>query len=815
MKLKVIFVLVLLTVNSWFGYSQDQINRDRPLNLGWRFQKGDYFYSAEYNDYDDSGWRIVDLPHDWSIEDLPGQDGINVIGPFSRESDGKISTGHTVGGTAWYRKTFTITNKDKGKIVILNFDGVYMESEVWINGERVGYHPNGYMPFYYDITPFLLPTGEENLISVRVQNIGDNSRWYSGSGIYRQVWLTVMNPVHVDVWGTFISTPTVSASAAEVDINITLNNKSDTNRQIDLQTRIIDSNDRIVGSVVNETMINARNQKDVHQHLVLEHPKLWSLERPTLYRAETSVLVKEKAVDVFVSRFGIRSIEFSPDKGFTLNGEPVLLKGACIHHDNGILGAAAFPRAEERRVEILKVNGYNAIRTAHNPPSKQFLDACDRQGILVINEAFDTWEAAKRPQGVHRFFRCRWRDELTAFMKRDRNHPSVIIWSIGNEIRERATARGLEIGGQLAEHVRSMDSTRPVTNAICDFWDSRGKKWSDTAPAFKLLDVHGYNYQWQRYEEDHTEFPERIIIGTESIPGHALQNWRLVEKHPYVIGDFVWTGMDYLGESGLAFALYVDPGARLPHTRPWPWFNAWCGDIDIIGDKKPQSWYRDVVWGRSPIEILVHEPIPTGKKEEISFWGWPNNLPSWSWDGHEGKIVKVSVISSNPTVRLQLNGKVIGEKSIDVDSSITAEFDVPYVPGTLRATAFRDNKPIATKELKTAGTPTAIRLDADRSVIRADRKDLAFVTVSIVDSGGQVIPTANIPIEFSLSGEGEIIAAGNANPCEMSRFQKPGCSTFRGRALVVVRPRSVAGDIKLVAEAPGLKSGNVVINVTK
>lgn len=795
-------------------HADEPVNRERPLDCGWRFQKGDFFYSAEYNEYDDSDWRIVDLPHDWSIEDLPEQDGENVIGHFSKKSPGSLSTGHAIGDMAWYRKSFTLISEDAGKTVYLNFDGVFLESEVWVNGERVGFHPNGYMPFYYDITRFLRPTGEENLVAVRVQNMGDNSRWYSGSGLYRHVWLTVVNPVHVDVWGTFVTTPHVSEQSADVNINVRLNNMDDENSAITVQTDILDADGKKLADSKNEIVIDANSQKEIEQKIELKNPQLWSLDSPMLYQAVTTISMGGKIIDRYETNFGVRSIEFSPEKGFLLNGKTVLLKGGCIHHDNGLLGSAAFDRAEERRIEILKANGFNAIRTAHNPPSKKFLDACDRLGMLVIDEAYDTWEAAKKPQGVHRFFAYTWQDELTNFIRRDRNHPSVIMWSIGNEIRERATARGLEIGQALTEHVRSMDGTRPVTNAICSFWDSRGKTWDDTAPAFALLDVQGYNYQWQRYEEDHAAYPDRIIVGTESIARDALQNWRLVEKYPYVIGDFVWTGMDYLGESGLGYSVYVDPDVQMRHTRPWPWFNAWCGDIDLIGNKKPQSFYRDVVWGDSDLELAVHAPIPAGKKEVVSFWGWPDEELSWNWQGHENTPLKVSVYSTAPTIRLELNGQVVGEKSIELDSSITVEFEVPYKAGELKAVALKEGHVISTKSLQTTGTPAAIKLDVDRSVIRADRNDLAYVSITVVDKDGNVVPDAMAPIEFTLDGVGELIAAGNAHPYEMASFQQPTCKTFHGKALAIIRPTLKAGNIKLTANAEGLLSDSVEI-VTK
>lgn len=793
--------------------AESLINRERPLDLGWRFQIGDPYYSAEYNEYNDSDWRIVDLPHDWSIEDLPGQDGENVIGPFSTQSPGKLATGNTMGGTAWYRKTFILPPEDAGKIIYLNFDGVYMETELWVNSQRVGHHPNGYMPFYYDITPYLLPTGEKNLISIRVHNLGANSRWYAGSGLYRHVWLTVVNPVHVDVWGTFVTTPEVSEKESSININVTLNNRKQKSASVEVETHILNAKSKVVSKTSGTIDIEASGNKTIDQKLKVKKPDLWSPESPALYTAETMVREDGALIDQYTTTFGIRSIEFSPEKGFLLNGKPVLLKGSCIHHDNGLLGSATFDRAEERRVEIMKANGFNAIRTAHNPPSKQFLDACDRHGILVMDEAFDTWEEAKCKHGVHRFFRHWWKEELTAFIKRDRNHPCVIIWSIGNEIRERANPRGLVIGKALAEHVRKMDSTRPVTNAICKFWDARGKTWDDTAPAFELLDVHGYNYQWRRYEDDHKKYPERIMVGTESFAQEALQNWQRVEKLPYVIGDFVWTGMDHLGESGLAYSLYIDPDTSLTHCRPWPWFNAWCGDIDLIGDKKPQMLYRDVVWGQSDLEILVHAPVPEGKKETVTGWGWPDEEPHWNWGGATGEPLQVSVYSSCPDVRLELNGKEVGRQAINTDTSITARFSVNYQPGELKAVAYKNGKKIATKILKTSGVADKIGLNAEQEIIKADRNNLAYVSIDILDSKGNLVPNARETVKFTVEGKGELIAAGTAVPNEMESFQDSELKTFRGRGMIIIRSTGETGDILVSAESDGLEGDSVKIKV--
>jgi beta-galactosidase len=497
--------------------------------------------------------------------------------------------------------------------------------------------------------------------------------------------------------------------------------------------------------------------------------------------------------------------------GLTLNGKRVLLKGGCIHHDDGLLGSATIDRAEERKIELLKQNGFNAIRTSHNPPSRQLLDACDRLGMLVIDEAFDIWERGKNPQDYHLYFKEWWKKDLDAMMLRDRNHPSVIFWSIGNEVNERADSSGLRITGQLVAEAHRVDPTRPVTAAICHFWDHPGYKWDTTARAYAQLDVGGYNYEMNEYEADHQKYPGRVMMGTESYPTLALENWDMVEKHPYVLGDFVWTAIDYLGEASIGHST-LDSKITHAFSLGWPWYNGWCGDIDITGNKKPQSWYRDVVWRVKPIAMAIHAPIPDGLVENVSGWGWPLESQSWSWPGMEGKQMTVRVFSRAPLVRLLLNGKVIGEQKIAA-GSITAEFKIAYQPATLTAVNIENGKQTGTVAFKTTGTPARIILKADRSHIKSSRNDLSYVTVAVLDDKNQVVPWAKNLIKFSISGAGELAAVGSANPMVLASFHGSETKTFEGRCLAIVRPTGKQGKIFLKATASGLSPGQVVINV--
>ena len=809
---KLIYFLLLSVCTSAFAQTGKIIptaKRNIPFDDRWLFTK-DSVNNADQIKFNDSQWRKVDLPHDWSIEDQPKQIPDSIVGPFNKGSIGNLATGFAVGGTGWYRKHFVTPQTAQNKHTSIYFDGVYMNSDVWLNGHHLGNHPYGYTPFYFDLTSYLKPAGQENIIAVRVQNKGKNSRWYSGSGIYRHVWLTLTNPVHVAPWGVFITTPQISGDKATVALKSSINNEQTAQRSINLVTTIFSPEGTTVGTVQANLTLDANASKEEAQNITVANPALWSLEKPKLYRAVTEIKEAGKVLDRVETRFGIRSLSFSAQNGFLLNGKNVLLKGGCIHHDNGPLGAAAIDRAEERKIEILRRNGFNAIRTSHNPPSPALLEACDRLGMLVFEEAFDNWESPKNPQDYHLYFKDWWKKDLDAMILRDRNHASIILWSIGNEIPERADSSGLRIAGALKDEVHRLDPTRPVTEAINSFWDHKGYGWDRSAAAFSLLDVAGYNYQWREYENDHAQFPDRIMLGTESFPKEALQNWNMVERHPYVVGDFVWTAIDYMGEASIGHTV-ISPKPKFSIFLDWPWYNAWCGDIDIIGNKKPQSYYRDVVWRRTPIAMAVHVPLPAGMKEMVSPWGWPDELQCWTWKGAEGKSMQVRVFSRAPMVRLLLNGKIIGEQKINDSTSIIAVFTVPYQPGTLKAVNVQNGQETDAVEFKTTGSPKHIRLTADRTNIRANKNDLSYVLLEVTDDQGQIVPDAEIPVLFSIKGNGEIKGVSNANPTDMTSLQANQKKTFRGRCLAIVQPTGEQGNITLKATAPGLTSATVVI----
>lgn len=812
---------ILLIISYLFIYqtafSQIKAGRNQAFDTNWKFQKlkpnvGEVLNLADVN-FNDANWRKLDLPHDWSIEDLTENPSDSIVGPFYKKAVGKNATAFTVGGTAWYRKHFVLDKSTVGKQVFIQFDGVYMNSDVWVNGHHLGNHPNGYTAFVYDLTPHLNPAGKENTVAVQVKNEGDNSRWYAGSGIYRHVWLSVLDKSHIENWGVQIVSKNVSEQSADIHIATKIEN---TASNISVKTDIYSVDNKLVASNTSQVL----DKNKIEQTIVLKNPKLWDNESPNLYKAKITLQQNGKIIDQYTQTFGVRSIHFDAQTGFTLNGKSIKFKGGCIHHDNGPLGAAAIDRAEERKIELMKKNGYNAVRFSHNPFSSALIDACDRLGMLVINEAFDMWSTHKTPDDYAGYFNEWWQKDLTSLIQKDFNHPSVIMWSIGNELPEVVDSLGYETSKKLADFVRNLDSSRPVTAAIPFHIPLiKRKKWDTTSPFMAPLDVVGYNYASQYYENDHKLYPNRLMMATEYFPPKALENWNYVEKHPYILGMFSWTAMDYLGEAGLGLARLKDKTAKVGGFQEtfmapeWPIFNAYTGELDLIGNKKSASYYLDVVWRRSKLEMMVHRAIPSDKKEINGFYDFPDEMKSWTWNGHEGDSLQVRVFTRSESVKLALNGKVIAEKMLE-KGSITSTFKVPYSAGKLVAHCYEGDKEIATETLQTAGKPVAVRLKADRNTINANKNDIAFIAVEVIDGAGNVVPNIDdVLVKYQISGNGNIAGVGNGNPRDMSSFQKPEKKVFQGRGLVIVRPSGKAGEIVIKAKADGLKDGILTVKV--
>jgi beta-galactosidase len=773
------------------------------FDTGWLFDLGDVGQAAKT--YDDSWWRRLDLPHDWSIEQ-----------PRSKDHPTGASGGYVCEGVGWYRKHFHAPREWTGQCLMLEFEGVYREAEVWLNGYALVVHPYGYTTFTVDLTPYL-ELDTENVLSVRVSNAPHgHTRWYSGSGIYRHVWLLTASKVHVAHWGLVATTPTVDESLAVVEARTTVVNRGDAAAVATVSWRVIGPGGEPVAEARAAVAVGANAQAESVARMDVPAPRLWSPDSPALYRLETEVRGADGTIDRDATTFGIRSFSFDAEHGFVLNGQSLKMRGGCVHHDCGPLGAASIDRAEERKVELLKDSGFNAVRCAHNPPAPSFLDACDRLGMLVMNEAFDCWRRHKGQNfhDYHRFFDTWWRDDLDSMVLRDRNHPSIVLWSIGNEVEERGVPEGAAIAAMLACRVRELDPTRPVTAGICDIWFVKEPSWAKTDPLFAHLDVCGYNYRLEVYRSDHERLPNRVMVATESFPApqFVFDYWKAVEDMPWVVGDFVWTALDYLGEAGIG---YDFPEGEQPRQMlGWPYTLANCGDLDICGGKRPQSYYRDVLWKRAKAPYIgVRAPVAEGRKAVASSWGWIDLQASWTWPGCEGKALPVEVYFDCDEIELFLNGRSLGRAPAGPEAKHRALFSVTYEPGELKAVALRDGRPVAESALITAGVPHALRLTADRFRIRADRNDLAYINVELCDRSGCVVPVAADAVRFALEGPGEIAAVANADPRNTAPYRGREHRLWRGRALVVLQPKSPFGEMLLHAIADGVKPGRAVVAI--
>jgi len=795
--LKKIILLPIVFVLSFVCTAQGNIQRKQLFDYDWKFYLGDV-PAAGAKDFNDANWRNLDLPHDWSIE-----------GKIDSKNPMGGAGGYFPSGIGWYRKTFSVPSTWKGKRVSIYFEGVYMNSEVFINGKSLGVHPYGYTAFSYDLTPYL-DFNNENVLSVRVDNSQQiNCRWYSGSGIYRHVWMYVTDPIHIANWGVGITTPEVSSEKATVQIKTVLKNETGSPQNIILKTLLLDANSKSAGDNQINVELSENSEKEITQIILVPKPMLWTPEAPHLYQAQVKILKDDNIIDETQAIFGIRSIKFTVENGFQLNGKTVKINGGCVHHDNGCLGAAAFDRAEERRVELLKSAGFNAVRTSHNPPSEKFLDACDRLGMMVIDESFDGWKESKTPFDYAKIFNDWWQRDLEAMVLRDRNHPSIIMWSIGNEIIERKKPEAVETAQMLVDCIHKMDPTRPVTSAMTT-WDN---DWEIFDTLFAVHDIGGYNYQLHRAASDHKRVPSRIIVQTESYPRDAFTNWKLVQNNNYIIGDFVWTALDYLGESGIG--RYYYPGeTKGEHWEAdfYPWHGAYCGDIDLIGWRKPISHYRNILWNNSEkLYMAVKEPNPDDGEIKETLWSvWPT-WESWTWPGYEGKELQVEVYSKYPKVRLYLNKKLIGEQAATEEQQFKATFTVSYEPGVLSAVGVIDNKELAKTVLQTSGEAAKIKLKPDRTKISADGQDLSFITIEITDKEGNLQPNAHDQLHFNISGPGVIAGVDNANLKDVDQYVGNSRRAWNGRALVVIRSTKEAGDIKLSVSSPKLTDAVVTL----
>ena len=745
----------------------------------------------------DAGWQFtqngetvtVDLPHDWDI----------YAGPDAKSGATGTGGGWYPGGKGEYRKTFKTPD---GEVVRLHFEGVYQKAEVFINGQKAGQHAYGYTPFTIDITPYL-HQDTPNEVLVKVDNSEQpNCRWYSGSGIYRHVWLITSPALHIAENGVYISTPMVNDDEATVQVEVTVENASDVERSATV----------MVGAESMPITVPAKGSETDTLTFNIRNPRLWSPDTPILYEVRAMLKEQGKMVDSQLTRFGVRHIYCDSRYGFQLNYMPLLINGACVHHDDGILGAMAFDAAEIRKVRLMKDAGFNLIRTSHNPPSRAFLDACDSIGMLVIDEAFDGWRQAKTPYDYSTLIDSCYREDIHAMVRRDRNHPSVICWSIGNEVMERKDIRVVTTARKMKDAIKDYCRERPVTEALCS-WDS---DWEIYDPHAEVLDIAGYNYMLHKHASDHERDPLRVILQTESFPRDAWRNWQTVEDYSYVIGDIVWTGLDYLGESGIGRYYYDGdtPGEHYVEGGQPEWHGAYCGDVDITGWRKPISHYRELLWNRDTAPVLymaVKEPDGYyGTIRETAWSVWPT-WESWTWNGWEGKPVEVEVYTSLPSVRLYLNDRLVGEQQ---SAECKAVFTLPYQPGTLRAEGMTEEGLPVSVSLSTAGEPCQIRLTADKSTFLADGQDLIYVTVEILDRNGRVCPDAAIPLTATVKGSGSLLSFASADLKDTSVYTDAHCTTWKGRALLAVRSSAKSGSVSVTVKGDGLSQSQLTLNAT-
>lgn len=772
---------------------------EQRLSQGWLFSRGDVG-GAEAAALDDRDWKQVAVPHDWSIVDRP--DG---TGPFDPQAIAGQDSGYLSGGIGWYRRHLKLDASAIQKIVRLKFEAVYMDATIWLNGRQLTAHRYGYTAFTVDLTGKLQPG--DNVIAIRINHPDPSSRWYAGSGIIRPVTLQILDCVHIDPDTVFVTTPQATPAMGSVAIRTSAGNCATRAQPVELVSKVVNPDGEVVAQTTQRRTVAAGASIEWNQSLAIPRPALWSPDSPNLYTLVQETRVNGATTDTRRTRFGIRTITVDAVNGLRVNGQRVVLRGGNIHHDNYMIGAAGAPDADARKVSLMKAAGYNAVRNAHNPASQATLDAADELGMLVIDEAFDAWNKNKRAQDYSRFFADNWASDIDSLVISGRNHPSVVFWSIGNEIPEDGTPLGVETGRKLAARVRSMDPTRPITQAI----NADTPKLSDQAA---LLDVAGLNYHAHDFEGEHQKFPDRIFYTSESLSKDAFPYWRFVETRPWVIGDFVWTAVDYIGESGIGWMGYSQDWQKL---GPYPWHLAYSGEIDATGRKRPAAYYREVLWktGIDPISAFVRQPKGTEDLPDRHLfpitgphldWALDDVHQSWTWPGQEGKPLEVEVYSELPEVELLLNGASLGRKRVGVESEYKALFAVPYTPGTLTAVGYRDGREAARWELRTAGAPARARVTADRDRLTANGEDIAYVTVELVDAAGTPVyaQAGDRRVTVRVLGAATLAGVGNGNPQDPASFQSGVRKSFHGRVVAVARAGTRAGPVVIEVEADGL-----------
>jgi len=782
--------LLLLTTAS-----AQPARRRFSLDFGWKFTLGDP-PQAERTNFDDRAWRSLDVPHDWSIE-----------GPWKQDNPSGRAGGFATIGIGWYRKTFRLPQELAGKRLLLGFDGVFNRADVWVNGQKVGHNGNGYVSFECDLTPWARANGD-NVIAVRVDNLKQASRWYTGSGIYRHVWLVATSPVRVAHWGTYVTMPDVRADRASVVIQTILRNDTDEPSRANLTVRIAGPDGKQVAEQTAPVEVPPRGETTTTQRLAVPNPRLWSLETPQLYHATSELRDGDRVLDSYDTPFGIRTIKFDVNSGFLLNGKRVVIKGVCLHHDLGALGAAALQSGIEERLKILRTIGVNAIRLSHNPNAPDVLNLADRLGLLVFDEAYDKWDGFL-PDGTG------WKKDLTSFIRNHRNHPSIFVWSVGNEMTPHMYMREGTLLYQAIENVvHDLDPTRPVTAALHPVRNNRGERDAPLAEIARYMDVISMNYQTRFYARDHQQHPNQVLLGSEThlhqvdlnTPRDPKDNsgnqwWgtrdcATGEYYPYVAGQFIWAGVDYLGES-----------------EGWPSKGYRTTLVSMTGVRKPWSYFIQSLYTDSPmVSIAVDNPdfkkLPRRDaggnfNALLSHWNFPPSLST----------LRVYTFTNVPVVELKLNGRSLGEKrAVDFADHIIF-WDVPNEPGRLEAIGKRDRAVVASAELCTAGKAVKLRLVPNRTALEATGQDLAYVAVEAIDANGIVVPDARNLVRFELSGQGSLAGVDNADLDSPELFKSDHRELRLGRALAIVESARNRGSVWITATAEGLEPATMAIRV--
>ena len=808
-----------------FNLSPDAKKPERPAgNLG-----ADITYAQR--DFDDGNWRQLNLPHDWGIEGAFNQD-------YPGET-GKLEWW----GIAWYRKHFKISADEKGKQFYLDIDGAMSYATIWLNGHLVGGWPYGYASFEMNLTPYL-DYGKENVLAIRLDNPPDSSRWYPGGGIYRNVWLVKASAIHVAHWGTYVTTPEVDSAAATLDLSTTIRNDTASPAAVILKTQIFErgpTGEKVGRPVAVTAPINLRIESRANEmgetKIQILRPRLWNLQKPNLYMAVVAVEQNGRPVDSYETVFGIRTIKFDANSGFALNGEHVAIQGVCDHHDLGPLGSALNSRALERQLEILKEMGVNAIRTSHNPPAPELLDLADRMGFLVMDEAFDCWKRGKKKNDYHLLFDDWHEKDWRAQLRRDRNHPSVILWSTGNEISEQRTPEGQTIARELVRIAHEEDPTRPAT-AACNYTEAGYNGFQ------KIVDVFGYNYKPAEYGKFRQSNPNIPLFASETastvssrgeyffpvvadkLEGRAdfqvssydlyAPRWawppdvefKGLDETPSAAGEFVWTGFDYLGEptpyggDSTTMLNFTDEAERSSMARQLkdlgkilvPSRSSYFGIVDLDGFKKDRFYIYQARW--RPEFPMAHI------------------LPHWNWPERVGQITPVHVYTSGDEAELFLNGRSLGRKKKSAFDYRLRWDEVKYEPGELKVIAYKNGRRWSEDQMKTTGAPSRLLMKADRSIIKADGQDLSFITVTVADPQGLLVPRSRNRLRFESAGPGEIVAVDNGDATSHESFQGREINAYNGLALVIMRAKpGPAGQIKLTARSEGLAATQIVISV--